>query len=187
MAIVKVLRPSQTGYWSFSSSESWPSPTGIFRLHCWRVWLGHTHRDSADRFHETRGKIGLDSSRVIPVFSRSLLRGFREKSNVQLRGIDALLFQERVIRDDISHFLGCSDDDGRVESDGLKNCLIDMFREGSGIFCRGLKNYVPTLDVRVHVPKAETFAYSSKNFHLDCVVSAYVDASQHRDVSSHSS
>src|SRR5207249_4630979 len=83
--------------------------------------------------------------------------------------------------------------DGCVESEGLEDCFADTFREGCGIFCRGLKNYVSTLDVRpyvskaeTYVSKAETFTQSAKNFHLDCVVSAYVDAAQHRDVRGHS-
>ena len=68
---------------------------------------------------------------------------------------------------------------------GLEDCFADTFREGCGIFRRGLKNYVSTLDIGLHVPKAETLAESAKNVHLDCVVSADVDSSQHRDVGGH--
>src|SRR5207247_4050419 len=70
-------------------------------------------------------------------------------------------------------------------SKGVVNCLAYPFRDCGRIFCLGLKDDVSTLDVRLDIPKAKTSAQFAEMVHLDYFLSAYIDASQHRDVSRH--
>src|SRR6266571_191077 len=65
------------------------------------------------------------------------------------------------------------------------NCFTNTFRGCGWILHRGLKDDVSTLDVRLDIPKAKTSAKFAKMIHLDYFLSAYIDASQHRDVSRH--
>jgi len=81
--------------------------------------------------------------------------------------------------------LPISDDDRCVKSKGVVNCLAYPFRDCCRIFCLGLKDDVSTLNVRLDIPKAKTSAQFAKMVHPDYFLSAYIDASQHRDVSRH--
>ncbi len=98
------------------------------------------------------------------------------KTNEKFAVIDVAALGERVARDDLAQFIGCSVNDARAEAEFAFNSVLDAFGKSGEVALASAKDDVAAINIGLAAGEFERFVKSAKGIHFDLIAPGDVDA-----------